>query len=314
MWKQEIHKFLEINQISFEIKHSISVFETIFLPQSALYLHLIDIQSFQQNQLPITYFQGISDKLNAQNLRVIHLWENVYQDKKSLVQSRILAMLGIFIRLHARHCFIERIDKPTTDNFLEINHLQGSVKAKFKYGLFLKPQYFERFGMVMEDTDKGKKLIAVATFSGGRTMKEGERKATRSYELIRFASLKGCVVVGGMDKLLKTFTIEHQPDDIMSYADRDWSDGRSYEKLGFTKIKITEPQIFFINSRLERLPIRWLTDDKQLRIFNAGSLKFIKYLKYTESPTETAENFSRTPMYIPMVNQILQINSQNLEI
>ena len=105
---------------------------------------------------------------------------------------------------------IERIDKPTADKFLKINHLQGSVKAKFKYGLFLKPQYVERFfGIVVcGDTDNGiqspqPKLIAVATFSGARTMKIGERAGTRSFELIRFATLQNYVVVGGMDKLLK---------------------------------------------------------------------------------------------------------------
>ena len=287
MWKQEIHKFLEINQIHFEYVNNQSVFELIFLPESALYLHLIDLQIFQQNRFPIVYFQAISDKLNAQNQRVIHLWEDVYFTKTELVKSRILAMLGIFARLHARHCFIERIDKYTADNFLEINHLQGSVNAKFKYGLFLKPQYVERFGMVIEDIDNGKKLIALATFSGGRTMKEGDRAGTRSYELLRFASLKRYVVVGGMDKLLKAFTMEHQPDDIMSYADRDWSDGRSYEKLGFTKIGITEPQTFFINKNtLERLRIHSQTDDKHLEMFNSGSLKFIKNLIFKISLTE----------------------------
>ncbi len=285
MWKQEIHKLLETNQIAFEINHSVSVFETIFLPQSSLYLHLIDLHSFQQNQLSVSYFQAISDKLNAQNQRIIHLWEDVYLSKKILVESRILAILGIFTRLHGRHCIVKRIDKPTADNFLKNNHLQGEVSAKLRYGLFLKPQYIERFGMVVcGDTDNGSSkitvplLIAVATFSGGRTMKMGERIGTRSYELIRFASLQGHVVVGGMDKLLKAFSEEHQPDDIMTYADRDWSDGRSYDKLGFTKIENSSPQIFYIDlNTSERLPINWLTDHNHLKIFNAGSIKFIKY-------------------------------------
>ena len=305
MWKKEIHKLLEINQITFEVNHSVSIFETIFLPHSSLYLHLIDLQSFQKNQLAIFYFQAISDKLNAQNQRIIHLWEDVYLRKTALVESRILAILGTFTRLHARHCFIERIDKPTTDNFLKINHLQGAVKAKFKYGLYLKPHYVERFigAVVYEDTENcthnnipktiKPKLVAVATFSGGRTMKVGERIGTRSYELIRFASLQGYVVVGGMNKLLKAFSEEHQPDDIMSYADRDWSDGRSYEKLGFTKIENSIPQTFYINlNTLERLPPNCLTTGEELEIFNTGSIKFIKYLKNKKSSTETAEDFT----------------------
>jgi hypothetical protein len=307
MWKQEIHKLLETNQIPFEFNQNQSVFELLFIPQHELYLHLIDIKFFQENDLSNNYFQDFSDKFNAQNQRIIHLWEDVYFFKKDLVQSRILSILGTFTRLHARHCIVKRIDKPTADNFLEINHLQGKVNAKLKYGLFLRPQYTERFGVVVgEETNHGNRwsvetlttaenkplLIAVATFSGGRMMKEGERKGTRSYELIRFASLKGYVVVGGMDKLMRVFTDEHQPFDIMSYADRDWSDGRSYDKLGFSKIENSLPQILYINLKtLERLPLNWLTDDEHLEIFNAGSIKFIKNIQTKKSSTESVENF-----------------------
>jgi len=288
MWKQKIYKLLEANQIAFESVQNQSVFELIFIPENQIYLHLIDLQTFQNNALPDNYFQDFSHRINTQNQRIIHLWEDVYLSKTDLVKSRILTMLGNFTRLHARHCFIERIDKPTADNFLEINHLQGSVKAKFKYGLFLKPQYIERFigSIVCEDTDNGNSkitvplLIAVATFSGGRTMKIGNRADTRSFELIRFATLQGYVVVGGMNKLLKAFIKEHQPDDIMSYADRDWSDGRSYDKLGFTKNENNLPQSFYINLKtLERSSINLPIEVEYLKIFNTGSIKYIKYVQ-----------------------------------
>ena len=305
MWKQEIHKLLEINQITFEFVQDKSVFEILFIPQHQLYLHLIDLQTFQNISLPNTYFQTLSEFSNLENQRIIHLWEDVYLTKTDLVKSRILAMLGTFTRLHARHCFIERIDKPTADNFLKINHLQDSVKAKLKYGLFLKPQYVERFvnfgndniqqsnhrtviNSTIEPSNHQQLLIAVATFSGGRTMKIGVRAGKRSYELIRFASLKGFVAVGGINKLLKAFIEEHQPDDIMSYADRDWSDGRSYDKLSFTKIENSLPQIFYINPRtLARTNEEGINF---LKIFNAGSMKFIKTIT-KKSSIEATEDF-----------------------
>ena len=37
-----------------------------------------------------------------------------------------------------------------------------------------------------------------------------------------------------MGRLLKTFIKDVQPDDIMSYADLEWSEGKVYEQLGFT--------------------------------------------------------------------------------
>lgn len=299
MWKQEIHKLLEINQIDFEIIQNQSVFELLFIPKHQLYLHLIDFQTFQNISPPNTYFQDFSDRINTQSQRIIHLWEDVYLFKTDLVKSRILTMLGIFKTLNARHCHIERIDMPMAERFLNKNHLQGSVKVKFKYGLFLRPQYVEKYlGFSIYDdvesldnvdlrvshrepsTHNPINLLAVATFSGGRLMKMGERAGTRSFELTRFATIQGCVVVGGMDKLLTAFTKEHQPDDIMSYADRDWSDGRSYNKLGFTKIESTLPQTFFVNPKThQRLSSNYQMDNEHLKIFNTGSIKYIKYVQ-----------------------------------
>jgi hypothetical protein len=291
MWKSEIYTLLKNNQIDFETNTSLSVFEMIYLPQKQLYIHFISLQDFSVNQIPITYFQELSDKSNFQNQRIIHLWEDVWMNKKELAKSRILTMTGKFERLNARHCFVERIDKSESDKFLNDNHLQGSVKVKFKYGLFLKPQYLERFGLVIcGDTDNGKErfdlstkqfnnstiqqslLVAVATFAGGRQMRDG----TRSYELIRFASLRGYTVMGGLDKMLTFFEKEHNPDDIMTYADRDWSDGRSYEILGFERTETTKPQQLRLDiQNFKRYSINE-TEEDLIEIFNAGSIKYIR--------------------------------------
>ncbi len=297
MFEKEIYSFLKINQITFEKNTSLSIFRTHFLPEYNLYLHLISLQQFQEADLNVHYFQNLSEQQNAQGFRIIHLWEDVWMNNKDLVQARILAMIGIFKRLNARHCFIERIDMPITERFLNKNHLQGYVKAKFKYGLFLKEQYVEQYSGFSEfdqilglgrfnppsrfDKNQGYKsinLIAVATFSGGRLMKYGDRAGQRSYELLRFASLRGYSVMGGMDKLLKTFEKEHNPNDIMSYADRDWSDGKSYKILGFERIETTEPQTFILDSQtFKRYSVKE-NIEKPINIFNAGSIKFIKKL------------------------------------
>ena len=94
-----------------------------------------------------------------------------------------------------------------------------------------------------------------------------------------------------MDKLLKTFSEDHQPDDIMSYADRDWSDGRSYEKLGFVKIENSLSQVFYLNPETnERFSNKVFIDYDYLEIFNAGSIKFIKMIT-KKSSVETTEDF-----------------------
>ena len=99
-------------------------------------------------------------------------------------------------------------------------------------------------------------LIAVATFSNARRwVKEG--KEIRSYEWTRYASLPDLRVSGGMGKMLKAFIKEVRPDDIMSYADLEWSEGEVYERLGFEAETRKEPVTFTIDPQTwERKAIR----------------------------------------------------------
>jgi hypothetical protein len=60
-----------------------------------------------------------------------------------------------------------------------------------------------------------------------------------------------------MGKLLKTFILEVQPDDIMSYADLEWSQGDVYKTLGFNEELPKDPVSFEIDPQTwERRAIR----------------------------------------------------------
>ena len=89
-------------------------------------------------------------------------------------------------------------------------------------------------------------LVAVATFSNARKWIKGD-KTIRSYEWTRYASLPGVRLSGGMGKLLKAFIKEVEPDDIMSYADLEWSEGEVYERLGFKSEMMKDPVVFTID-------------------------------------------------------------------
>ena len=76
-------------------------------------------------------------------------------------------------------------------------------------------------------------LVAVAGFSGARRWNK-DGVVVSSYEWVRYASLAGYRVVGGMGKLLGHFVSEVHPDDVMSYSDPGSADGGGvYRKLGF---------------------------------------------------------------------------------
>lgn len=124
--------------------------------------------------------------------------------------------LGKLPAVFARKCSVRRIDKETAAAFLNTNHRMGYATSRYRYGAFISQEKEER-------------LVAVATFSNARRMNDG----SRSYEWIRYASLSGTRVVGGMGKLLEAFVSEIGPDDVMTYVDSSVSDGASYQELGF---------------------------------------------------------------------------------
>ena len=98
--------------------------------------------------------------------------------------------------------------------------------------------------------------MAVATFSNARKWTKGD-KVIRSYEWTRYASLPDVRLSGGMGKLLKAFIQEVRPDDIMTYADLEWSQGKVYKRLGFVLEGVKEPVTFVIDKdSWTRLPIR----------------------------------------------------------
>jgi hypothetical protein len=229
-------------------------------------------------------YQKINEIEISDEYRTIRVWEDIWHTKTDIVQSRIRAIFGISQRIPARMTKVQRIDKPTADAFLNHNHLQATVTAKLKYGLFLPPHYFRIFSKSLSPSvTQSPLLVAVATFSGSKTIvRNGE--LYRSFELIRFANLLNCTVVGGMNKLLKNLIREQTPDDIMSYADRDWSDGNSYEQTGFELIGTTIPQDFWVNwHTFERITgrqkITATNPDDFIEVQNVGNLKYLLNLK-----------------------------------
>jgi len=234
-----------------------------------------DIRLLWTDELPIRilyYPCGAAKRLpNTKGGRNIHLDEDQWIRRAGLILNRIAALAGRAQRIHARKTVAARIDKPAAMAFQQEHHLQVALPGKYRYGLF-----------------HGGVLVSVAIFSGGRKM-EAKPAPYRSYELLRFCHKQGIHVVGGFSKLIKTFQQDFHPGDIMTYADKDWSDGSSYRKMGFVAVGETEPQCFWINTRtMERyyehtlpLEIRAKSADERHRsgfvpLYNNGSIKLVK--------------------------------------
>ncbi|MGN0188664.1 MAG: hypothetical protein ACI395_04035 [Candidatus Cryptobacteroides sp.] len=158
--------------------------------------------------------------------------------RNPMMRARMLAHLEIHSSVFARDCSVRRIDRTVAREFLEANHSYGYASGKYHYGIFVDRS---RGGAPEQGT-----LIAAATFSPARKWLKGGREI-RSYEWTRYSSLPSLRVSGGMGKVLKAFIRDRQPDDIMSYADLEWSEGTVYEQLGFTCEGLKTPVLFTID-------------------------------------------------------------------
>lgn len=212
--------------------------------------------------------------------RIVIVWEDLWFTKNVIIQSRILALLGISERIPGRLTKVRRIDKKTASDFLIHHHLQGSTSSKYQFGLYLPKRHFRILSSLeqVKINDIEEILMAVATFSQVRIFKKGD-ESYRSYELIRFSNRQFRTVVGGFDKLLAAFTKVVKPDDIMTYADLDWSDGASYRKLGFVEISRISPMNWIVDLKTKERVLSKSVDntiDTGIIVKNSGSIKFVR--------------------------------------
>lgn len=198
------------------------------------------------------------------DLHLIHIWEDLWKKREGIVKSRIISLLGSSERVFARKTKVVKLNKPELLDFLTQHHLNEPANGKHKYGLIL-----------------GNELVAVAAFSASCPVHR-DGVVYKSHQLIRFCNKNGKTVVGGLSKLISYFIKKHEPEDIMSYADLDWSNGKSYSRLGFHKIGLLAPQPFYINlSTMNRLYKLNSLEEKSdlLECMNQGSIKYLLDLK-----------------------------------
>ncbi|WP_338394341.1 PDDEXK family nuclease [Fulvitalea axinellae] len=271
---QELIEFIRSHS---HAKHIQDTKEGINFPELNLTLkfhHVRDGISISGQQLQAESLESIRN-----GIRLVRIWEDEWVFRKKIIKSRILSLLGQTQRIYGRQTHAEPISAEQLKDFLTENHLQIPLKAKHKYGLY----------------HRGR-LVAVMAFSKGRFI-ERDGKKFHSFELMRHCNALGKTVIGGMDKLLKHFIQEHQPDDIMSYADLDWSDGNAYKRVGFELVETTPAQHFWVDmesgqrvypNKVHQLIKKeletGLTEDDIMfgkgyyKVFNSGNLKFLKLI------------------------------------
>lgn len=221
-----------------------SIFKYLYSPKYKLYLHLVNTSMYAD--VPSKdYFQEISLHCYHQHIKLIHLREIQWLTKQDFIKHRLLSIFEENKKVHGRACKIKRIDKNTYDEFLNENHLLQTASTRFKYGLY-----------------KDENLLAVMGISAGRWMTK-DNDLRKSFEIIRFASKTHITIVGGFSKMLKYIEEELEVEEWMTYYDLDWVQTNVYARMGFVLKQVMKPQ------EIEN-------DNSEIKIYNAGNLKFVK--------------------------------------
>ncbi len=250
-----------------------SPFPFLCFEEEAVFVQLVSMAVFKKNQVVEGFFSQFATGFKQG--KHVTIWEDQWIIQKHIITNRLNAMLGTGKKIHGRKTEVRRIDKAIAQPFFEQNHLMGYASVYFKLGLFASEE-----------------LVAAALFSKGKNFVH-DGKPSRSHELVRFANAGDTNVVGGFTKLLNAFYELEKPDDLMTYVDRDWSDGKNYLRQGFALEEIQPAQTFWLDPKtmqrykpkrylLQYPELRDLSDAERiakaglLKIYNSGNLKMRK--------------------------------------
>ena len=198
------------------------------------------------------------------NIRIINIWEDDWVTKNDIIKSQINNFLKLSTKIPARKCNVMEIENKTARNFLDSNHIQGSYKQIIKsFGIFYKNE-----------------LVSIMTFDHFEGRK---RMIDDEWNLSRFCNKLGFSVIGGASKLFKNFILKYQPKRIISYADKDWSTGNLYEKLGFMKSYETKPDYKYVTNykRTHKSNFKKLEKDSKIefpKVYDCGKIKYEIFL------------------------------------
>lgn len=200
----------------------------VYLPEMNLAIEYDEVYWYSGSKRSFQKYNLCREK----GIRLIMVYDFEWTGNRRKIEGYLRAQLGIIDhRIGARECECRQVDFRTAHRFLEDNHLQGSSP-------FVTNGHTKCFGLFYDG-----ELVQLETFSKPRY------NGKYDWELVRECSKIGWAVVGGKAKLLARFQAEYD-GSILSYCDKRFFSGRSYEDLGFERLRDSAPNYrYFKNGR-----------------------------------------------------------------
>ena len=207
----------------------------LFIPSKNVGIEIDGLFYYHELKVGDKYHLDKTIAAEKNGIRLIHIFGDELYRKERVVYSRLKHILGLVKRsVYARKCTVKQISNTLKSKFLNKYHIQGDGKGSIHLGLF-----------------KGSRLLAVMDF--GKQRPGIGKTSDDCMELIRFATVANFNIVGGAGKMLKHFQRMNITNKLVSYADRRWSNGDVYEKLGFKLVSKSAPNYWYTKNFTERL-------------------------------------------------------------
>jgi hypothetical protein len=169
------------------------------------------------------YHVGKTEECRNRGVKLLHIFDQEWNEKKSIIQSILRATLGkTSNRIYARKCEVRTVKNDECQTFLHENHIQGSDRSSIRLGLWY------------EET-----LVAIMTFCKSRYDKSVQ------YEMSRFCCKLNTRVVGSASKLFSHFVKNYNPASVVSYSDRRLFTGETYPAIGMLFCENTPAAYFY---------------------------------------------------------------------
>lgn len=173
--------------------------------------------------------------LNDIGYRCIHIFEDEWIYKQNIVKKKLSHILNknTNTKIYARKCECKKISYSEKKEFLNNNHIQGNDVSSYYVGA-----YYDGI------------LVSIMTFSKPRVTLGYKQNTYTFVELSRFCTDINYNVIGIASKLLKYAINTFDFKEIISYADRRYTDPTQnvYTTLGFTKISETVPNYYWVKN------------------------------------------------------------------
>ena len=207
----------------------------IYLPEIKLAIEFDGLYWHSSDCVDKNYHLNKTKLCNNKGIDVLHIFEDEWSNQKEIVKSIIKSKLNLYDEIiYARKCQLKEISSKLYKDFCDKNHIQGSVNASIKIGLFY-----------------GEELVSIMSF-GGLRKSLGSKKEDNTYEMLRYCSKLNTLIIGGVSKLFNHFIKTYKPIKIISFSDKRYFNGNIYKKLGFNFNKETKPNYYYVTDYLKK--------------------------------------------------------------